>query len=111
MVSAASFPLLRQDTSGRMVVYDLLSGTVLGVLALRDSSSASKTTTKSNAGNDGVDAGGAPSSERAISPGNAGIVWASGGNYIAAVLPREEDQEVKHVLRQKSSYFAPQPDV
>lgn len=77
----ALVPALAQDISGRIVAYDLLSGSMLGVLALASDSVASATTTKP--GNHG--AGAAATAKTAVQKN--GVVWAGGGNYLAAAVP------------------------
>ncbi|CAN0181465.1 unnamed protein product [Scytosiphon promiscuus] len=85
--------MFAEDTSGRMVAYDLLSGTVLGVLALSGKFAASSTTAKPNRIDDGLGVGDAPFSDRALPQRNAGIVWACGGNSVVALLPTEQEEE------------------
>lgn len=70
-----------QDTLGRIVAYDLLSGSMLGVLALGDSSTASP-----EAARPGVvgSSGAAASAETIVQ--KPGVVWASGGGRLAAVI-------------------------
>lgn len=66
---------------GRIVAYDLLSGSMLGVLALGDSSTASP-----EAARPGVvgSSGAAASAETIVQ--KPGVVWASGGGRLAAVI-------------------------
>lgn len=73
-----------QDTSGRVVVYDLLSGSMLGVLALKDDAITSVPADRPNRSGEGA----AVSHESGVP--KADILWSEGGECIAAVIPQEQ---------------------
>ncbi len=76
-----------QDTSGRVVAYDLLTGSMLGVLALGSNSIGGATATKPENGSGG---GETPAEVvRAVVP-RAGVVWSEGWGRLAAVMSNEE---------------------
>ncbi|CAB1115849.1 unnamed protein product [Ectocarpus sp. CCAP 1310/34] len=77
-----------EDTSGRVVVYDLLSGSMLGVLALKDDAIASVAADRPDRSGNGA----AVSHE--IDAPKAGMIWAEGGECIAAVMPQEQAENV-----------------
>lgn len=92
-----------QDTSRRIVAYDLLSGSMLGVLSLASDSVACANTGK-KPGNQG--GGGAAEGSLEVPVQKEDIVWASGGNHLAAIVPTEEEVIVEmHV----SCYYAVAP--
>ncbi|CAM9626535.1 unnamed protein product [Ectocarpus fasciculatus] len=86
-----------EDTSGRVVVYDLLSGSMLGVLALKDDAIASVTADTPDRSGDGA----AVSHETGVP--KAGILWSEGGERIAAVMPQEEETPTLSPTRNDSS--------
>ena len=74
-----------QDTSGRIVAYELLSGSMLGVLALGTSSTATAAVAKTDIVDD---PGAAANAEPVVQ--KPGVVWAGGGDRIAAVIAEEK---------------------
>lgn len=79
---------MHQDTSGRFVAYDLVNGTMLGVLALRSIKDTSTTRDGGNElrrpfsrSNSADDAG------RGLVGTSAGFTWAGGGDYVAVAVP------------------------
>ena len=73
-----------QDTSGRLVAYDLLTGSMLGVLALGCGSIGSVSAVKTDRAS-----GGNRTTETAVLP-KAGVVWSEGGGRLAATISSEE---------------------
>lgn len=64
---------MRQDTLGRFVAYDLVNGTMLGVLALGDT----ETSTTHGVGSD----------QRDLMGMSAGYTWAGGWGCVAVAVP------------------------
>eukprot|EP00903_Cladosiphon_okamuranus_P012443 g11654.t1 len=84
-----------EDTSGRIVAYDLLTGSILGVLALGNSSTASATAAEPGTiGGLGIAARAETNVQR------TGVVWSVGGDHLAAIIPeaKEESSAVSSVL-------------
>ncbi|CBJ32465.1 hypothetical protein Esi_0341_0015 [Ectocarpus siliculosus] len=85
-----------EDTSGRVVVYDLLSGTMLGVLALKDDAITSVAADRPDRNGDG-----AAVSHETVAP-KAGIIWSEGGECMAVVMPQEQETSVLSPTRSDS---------
>lgn len=64
---------MRQDTSGRFVAYDLVNGTMLGVLALGDTDISAVR--------------GVGNGLRDLSGMGAGYTWAGGRDCVAVAVP------------------------
>ncbi|CAM9561233.1 unnamed protein product [Ectocarpus sp. 4 AP-2014] len=85
-----------EDTSGRVVVYDLLSGSMLGVLALGDDAIATVAAGRPDRSGDGA----AVSHETDVP--KAGIIWSEGGECIAAVMPQGQETSTLSPTRSDS---------
>ncbi|CAN0455237.1 unnamed protein product, partial [Ectocarpus sp. 12 AP-2014] len=85
-----------EDTSGRVVVYDLLLGSMLGVLALKDYAIASVAADRTDRSGDGA----AVSHEKDVP--KAGIIWSEGGECMAAVMPQEQETSTLSPTRSDS---------